>query len=494
MKVISSKTRSQVRAIAGGGYFNVNEPHELILLFDAFAATARASRRLRARSKLILTGTPIQNRVLELWAIFDFLMPNFLGTSAAFAKEYANPISKSQLPNASASMITNGLEKLKALHQQVLPFILRREKEQVLNDLPMTTLTVVRVPMSGLQSCIYRDFCSGKSVSQGLDSFGKALDGPSSGLSHLSGDVFKSLLFLRMLCTHPALVMTPSQHNSCPEIFFSMDASGKMLALAQLLREAGLAEDDITGADNDASLLYCDDDVANTDDQDSYSDVLELPDQADGSLALKGRYLNKNPTKCLIFAQFSKSLDAVEEFLFKAHMPSLGYVRLDGTVPTDKRAEVLVSFEKDPHVRVLLLTTRVGGLGLNLTAANKVIFLELDFNPYADIQAQDRCRRIGQTKQVDVYKIVTCDSIEETILFAQAKKVQVAEAVVTTENSTMFSMGTDRMLDIFSKSDSIRASNKMKFDFDLEAFVDTCARDYKFLSVDQFTEAVTSEK
>jgi TATA-binding protein-associated factor len=413
-------------------------------------------------------------------------MPNFLGTSTSFAQKFATPIAKGQLPSASASNIADGISKLKVLHQQVLPFILRREKYQVLPELPATTLTVVRVPMSGIQESIYRDFCSGKEGIRSLDAFGNALENPAS----MSADVLKSLLFLRLLCTHPSLVLSKSQRKERPVSWFTLGASGKMLALAELLREAGLYEDDITGADNDTSLLYCDDE---SDEQDAYSSVLETPERFVGTLASTsttfGKIRPNNPSKCLVFAQFTKSLDAVEEFLFKAHMPSLRYVRLDGTVAPDKRMKIVEVFDRDPSIRVMLLTTRVGGLGLNLTVASTVIFLESDFNPFADIQAMDRTRRIGQTKVVNVYRITTKDSIEEKILVLQEKKVQVSEAIVNTDNSTLYSMGTDRLFDVFTLrgSDTAGEEDTTRLDYDLEGLVEQCSDDYKSLSVSQFT-------
>jgi TATA-binding protein-associated factor len=431
--------------------------------------------------------------VYELWAAFDFLMPNFLGTSAVFVKDFASPITKSQLPGASASCIANGLAKLKLLHQQVLPFILRRDKEQVLPELPATTLTVVRVPMSKLQKAIYERFSVREEAARCLDALGNVLNDPLVAQPDPQGDVLKSLLFLRLVCTHPSLVLPASNGDSYPESFYNANASGKLLALAQLLREAGICRENMSGADNDSSIFYCDDE---SDEEDTFSKVLGRPDRDVGTLVPINICLQKSTRKCLVFAQFTKSLDAVEEFLLKVHMPSLGYVRIDGTVDPRKRAKIVALFDSDPNVRVMLLTTRVGGLGLNLTVANMVVFLESDLNPFADIQAQDRCRRIGQTKQVDVYKLVTLDSIEESILILQEKKKQVADNVINTENSTMYSMGTDRLLDIFSLSrkEVESGDNTAKLDCDLDGLVERCTEDYKNLSVSQFTERFTNSK
>jgi TATA-binding protein-associated factor len=344
------------------------------------AATARASRRILARHKLILTGTPVQNRVNELWAAFDFLMPNFLGSLTSFSKEFAKPIANSQDPGASAVSISVGLDKLKVLHQQVLPFILRREKEQVLKELPPKNITVIKVPMSDIQSKIYDDFCAGSEVQKSLavlqravqdEGAGDDVGGKGSDLC-LGSDVFKSLLFLRLLCTHPHLVKTNSEMDQADiDTCYSLGASGKLLALAELLRDAGIYNDEITAADNDSSLLYCDID---TEDTDPYGALLD-PDDGSGPGTGGGPNV-KDQSKCLIFAQFTQSLDVVEDFLIKPHMPSLRYLRLDGRVPVHKRTELVNSFNRDPSIKVMLLTTRAGGLGLNLTGKPPFVWRE----------------------------------------------------------------------------------------------------------------------
>jgi len=356
-----------------------------------------------------------------MWAIFDFLMPNFLGSSASFAREFAAPICKSHLPSATAAIITEGIEKLKLLHQQVLPFILRREKEDVLKELPSKIISVVNVPMSNLQARMYNSFCSSQMSSASLEKLQSALQMSQSsgeGVSAVGTDVLKSLLFLRLLCTHPSLVAQACQPGRKIKVEWQdLGSSGKLLALVDLLQSAGIHEDGITAADNDTSLLYCDDadDSRDTSYQKFVSSIEDSglgPDTEIGSP-------NKG-SKCIIFAQFTKSLDVVEDLVFKPHMPSLKYLRLDGQVPAKQRANVAGRFNNDIGVRVLLATTRVGGLGLNLTGkptsravflcrdhnifsqqwlifpgADTVIFLENDFNPFADLQAMDRYELSG---------------------------------------------------------------------------------------------------
>lgn len=109
-------------------------------------------------------------------------------------------------------------------------------------------------------------------------------------------------------------------------------------------------------------------------------------------------------------------LDIIETDLFKVHMPSVTYMRLDGGTDTSKRHAVVQTFNADPSIDVLLLTTHVGGLGLTLTGADTVIFVEHDWNPMKDLQAMDRAHRIGQKKVVNVYRLITKGTLEEKIM------------------------------------------------------------------------------
>lgn len=131
--------------------------------------------------------------------------------------------------------------------------------------------------------------------------------------------------------------------------------------------------------------------------------------------------------------------------------------------------------------------------GLNLTGANIVIFLELDFNPYVDMQAMDRAHRLGQMQKVNVYRIITQNSVEEKILSLQEKKIATCEAIVNTDNSTLFSMGTDRILDIFTMEKLEEESGTLSSSVDLDQLVDclsTVANDYASLSVEQFSQTL----
>lgn len=122
------------------------------------------------------------------------------------------------------------------------------------------------------------------------------------------------------------------------------------------------------------------------------------------------------PHRVLIFCQMKQMLDIVENDLFRLLMPSVTYMRMDGATPTGKRHAVVQTFNADPSIDVLLMTTHVGGLGLNLTGADTVIFVEHDWNPMKDLQAMDRAHRLGQKRVVNVYRLITRGTLEEKIM------------------------------------------------------------------------------
>merc|ERR1712227_234275 len=145
-------------------------------------------------------------------------------------------------------------------------------------------------------------------------------------------------------------------------------------------------------------------------------------------------------------------LDIVESDLLKPHLPAVTYLRLDGSVPANMRHTIVSKFNSDPSIDLLLLSTSVGGLGLNLTGADTVIFVEHDWNPMKDLQAMDRAHRIGQNKVVNVYRLITRNTLEEKIMSLQKFKIHTAKSVISDENSSMASMQTDQVLDLFSLS------------------------------------------
>jgi TATA-binding protein-associated factor len=432
-------------------YCVLDEGH---LLKNPKTKTAKAARQLKANHKLILSGTPVQNKAHELWAIFDFLMPNYLGTEDEFSKRYERVIKRSHLPGASGRDIHEATNALKQLHQQVLPFILRREKEQVLKELPKKLFTDIPCAMTPLQRSLYDTFFSQKKVREATSIIDIMVDHDlennadvKDDAKNIGKDILQAITHLRLICTHPLLVKCHSETD-----IGSLDTyavSGKLQALNDILRRAGIYDDEVTGADNDESLLYiehCGSQSQDLGERIVLQDDNDFESQDDEAIDTN---VTSPPPKCLIFAQFNKSLDIVESLLLKSCMPSLRYFRLDGSTSSQEREEIIEDFQNNDDVRCLLLNTKVGSLGLNLQSANIVIFLEHDWNPFIDEQALSRAHRLGQERPVQIFRLITENSIEEKILKVQQKKIELSRSIVTTENSSFCSMGTDRLLDIF---------------------------------------------
>ncbi|GAA5886029.1 hypothetical protein JCM5296_007067 [Sporobolomyces johnsonii] len=380
----------------------------------------KAVKSLRSIHRLILSGTPIQNNVLELWSLFDFLMPGFLGSEKAFNERFGKPIAASRDAKSSSKEQEVGALALEALHKQVLPFLLRRLKEDVLDDLPPKIIQDYYVELSPLQKQLYDDFSS----SQAKQAVTNELT--STSAAQKPQHVFQALQYLRKLVNHPALVFKPEvpQHqaalakvSSGEPAIRDVNHAPKLGALRQILLDCGIG-----GSGTDADSSPSDDAVSQH--------------------------------RVLIFCQLKQMLDIVENDLFRALMPSVTYMRMDGSTDVSKRHAVVQTFNSDPSIDCLLLTTHVGGLGLNLTSADTVIFVEHDWNPMKDLQAMDRAHRLGQKKVVNVYRLIMRGTLEEKIMGLQRFKLNIASSVVTQQNSNLDSLGTDQILDLFQVSDA----------------------------------------
>lgn len=221
-----------------------------------------------------------------------------------------------------------------------------------------------------------------------------------------------------------ALASLAAQHRELDDV----RNSAKLVALRDLLLQCGIGTDDDAAAISGSSSASS-----------SASDLMEETTAA-------------TQHRVLVFAQYKAFLDIVERDLFQRCMPSVTYMRLDGNVPPSQRAVIVDKFNSDPTVDVLLLTTQVGGLGLTLTGADVVIFLEHDWNPSKDLQAMDRAHRIGQTRVVNVYRVITRGTIEEKIMGLQRFKTHLANTVVTREKegSLLTTLDVANMLDLLS--------------------------------------------
>ena len=394
-------------------YVVLDEGH---LIKNPKAKITIAVKKLKSNHRLILTGTPIQNNVVELWSLFDFLMPGFLGAEKVFNDRFAKPIANSRFSKASSKEQEAGALAIEALHKQVLPFLLRRLKEEVLNDLPPKILQNYYCDLSDLQRKLFDDFTK----KQGKKLQEEAAKDDKEAKQH----IFQALQYMRKLCNSPAMVMKPEHalYGDTQKFLARQGTSledpqhaPKLTALKDLLVDCGIGVED----DNNDPLYQ----------------------------AIK-------PHRALIFCQMKEMLDMVQNTVLKKMLPSVSFLRMDGSVEANKRQDIVNKFNSDPSYDVLLLTTSVGGLGLNLTGADTVIFVEHDWNPQKDLQAMDRAHRIGQKKVVNVYRLITRGTLEEKILNLQRFKIDVASTVVNQQNAGLATMDTDQILDLFNLGDA----------------------------------------
>lgn len=418
-------------------YCVLDEGH---IIKNAKSKITCAVKQLKAQHRLILSGTPIQNNVLELWSLFDFLMPGFLGTERQFQATYGKPLAAARDSKCSAKDAEAGVLAMEALHKQVMPFLLRRTKDEVLTDLPEKIIQDRYCDLSPVQLKLYEQF-SGSHVKNEISTMVQSNEtepGETEGkdTSKTSSHVFQALQFLLKLCSHPLLVIGGKMQDSLPRILPDLFAtssdintelhklhhSPKLVALQEILEECGIG---VEGSSTEGSVTV-------------------------------GQH------RVLIFAQHKALLDIIEKDLFHVHMKSVTYLRLDGSVEPEKRFDIVKSFNSDPTIDVLLLTTHVGGLGLNLTSADTLVFMEHDWNPMRDHQAMDRAHRLGQKKVVNVHRLIMRGTLEEKVMSLQKFKVSVANAVINAENASLKTMNTDQLLDLFTPADTKKGASTSK--------------------------------
>ena len=326
--------------------------------------------------RLLLTGTPLQNKLPELWALLNFLLPSIFKSVSTFETWFNAPFQ-----NTGEKVELNEEETLliiRRLHKVLRPFLLRRLKKEVESQLPDKVEYVLKCDMSALQRVIYTHMQNrGILVTDGSEKDGKKGKGGTKTL-------LNTIMQLRKICNHPFMYQhieeAMANHMGYP--------GGVISGSPELYRAAG---------------------------------KFELLDR----ILPKFQYYGH---KVLLFCQMTQCMTILEDYLNWKLIP---YLRLDGGTKSEDRAELLRLFneENSPYF-VFLLSTRAGGLGLNLQTADTVIIYDSDWNPHQDLQAQDRAHRIGQQNEVRVLRLMTVQSVEEHILAAAKYKLNVDSKVI----------------------------------------------------------------
>lgn len=309
-------------------------------------------KELRTANRIILSGTPMQNNLTELWSLFDFIFPMRLGTLVNFRTQFEIPIKQGGYANASNLQVETALRCAETLKDAISPYLLQRFKVDVAADLPKKTEQVLFCRLTKLQREAYEAFLSSNEMNSIIQGKRQALYG---------------IDILRKICNHPDL--QDHKHLSIKPgyNYGSGSKSGKMQvvkALLELWRDTG--------------------------------------------------------HKTLLFAQHRIMLDILEKFV--KTLGGFKYRRMDGSTQIKDRQTLVDEFNNDPSLHVFLLTTKVGGLGVNLTGADRVIIYDPDWNPSTDVQARERAWRLGQKREVMIYRLMTAGTIEEKIYHRQIFK------------------------------------------------------------------------
>lgn len=356
-------------------YIVVDEAHRIK---NEDSSLSQIIRLFYSKNRLLITGTPLQNNLHELWALLNFLLPDVFGDSDVFDEWFENQ-SKEQEEDGDG-----GDKVVQQLHKVLSPFLLRRVKADVEKSLLPKIETNVYIGMSDMQINWYR-----KLLEKDIDAVNGVV-GKREGKTRLLNIVMQ----LRKCCNHPYLF-----DGAEPGPPFTTDEhlvfnSGKMIILDKMLKKF----------------------------------------KADGS-------------RVLIFSQMSRLLDILEDYCF---FRDYEYSRIDGSTSHEDRIEAIDQYNEPGSDKfIFLLTTRAGGLGINLTSADIVILYDSDWNPQADLQAMDRAHRIGQKKQVKVYRFVTENAIEEKVLERAAQKLRLDQLVIqqgrqVTKEQQQLSIGNNK--------------------------------------------------
>ena len=371
------------------GYAVLDEGHKIR---NPEAEITVVSKRLRTVHRIIMSGAPVQNRLSELWSLIDFVYPGKLGTLPVFQAQFAVPIQIGGYVNASDQAATTAFRCAVALKDLISPYLLRRLKQDLDINLPDKTEQVLFCPMTENQRGRYKGFLSSREVEDIIDGRREALGG---------------IDVLRKIVNHPDLL----ERNS----------------------RAGDA---------------------------NYGDPVRS-----GKLQVALKILSmwkSQGHRCLVFSQTQQMLDILEQAIVNE---GYTYRRMDGTTPVAHRMGLVDSFNDDGNVEegvsaedvqepvfVFLLTTKVGGLGINLTGANRVLLFDPDWNPSTDAQARERAWRIGQTKAVTIYRLITTGTIEEKVYHRQIYKEFLTGKVLKDPKQRRFFKARD-MMDLFAYDD-----------------------------------------
>lgn len=355
-------------------------------------------------------GTPLQNNLLELLSLLTFIMPDLFSANAeTLQKLFSHKLSSNGDPVLH--------ERIERAKRMMAPFILRRRKDEVLSDLPIKIHILEKCQQTTTQKKVYTDILVRNKKIGGVCQNGTKVAKKQTSVQ--SRKLTNVLMQLRKAANHPLLMR------------YLYDDS-KLLKLAALLKR----EDQFI--DSDVELIYEDLQVMSDFEihnlcikhgkirpfqlkDDQLMDAGKITSLKTMLVAMKAK-----KDRILLFSQFVIMLDILERVMDTLNMK---FIRLDGSTPLLDRQDLIDEFQGDDTITVFLLSTKAGGFGINLTAANVVILYDIDFNPHNDAQAEDRAHRVGQTRNVTVVRMITEGTVEEHIYNSARLKLDLDASV-----------------------------------------------------------------
>ncbi|XP_068061167.1 DNA excision repair protein ERCC-6-like [Anomalospiza imberbis] len=404
--------------------------------------TTKCVYAIPARYRILLTGTPVQNNLREMWSLFDFACQgSLLGTAKTFKMEYENPITRAREKDATPGEKALGLKISENLMSIIKPYFLRRTKEDIKNNhadkadapLPedpsenkapvMPSLTrkndfVVWVYLAPVQEEIYRNFLC-------LDHVKEVLMTNRSPLAELT--------VLKKLCDHPRLLSA----RACIQLGLEEEVGSEQ----DYRMEAGM----FSGMNKIDHL--------------SDETVIQESGKMQFLVGLLER-LREEGHRTLVFSQSRKMLDIIELVLSRRQFQIL---RIDGTVThLTERERRINAFQSNTDYSVFLLTTQVGGVGITLTAASRVVIFDPSWNPATDAQAVDRAYRIGQKENVVIYRLITCGTVEEKIYRRQVFKDSLIRQTTGDKKNPFRYFSKQELRELFTLEDTRTSATQIQ--------------------------------
>ncbi|KAG6032940.1 hypothetical protein E4U41_007080 [Claviceps citrina] len=427
------KNRSAINMVAWDAVV-ADECHRLK---DRSSETTRALTEVNALCRIGLTGTAIQNKYEELWTLLDWTNPGHFGTRSEWMQTISKPLAVGQSHDATVAQLSLARQTAQKLVRNLLPrYFLRRMKTLIADQLPKKTDRVVFCPLSDLQRAAYKTFVGSEQVRLLLSVSEKCpIHGKKQGWccrktlpdgTPWAAVVFPSMIVLQKLANHLAL-LTPSMTDVD-------EKHDKELRTLQMCMP-----------DTWRPMYEQRDQIGN----------LVNPEFCGKWKVLKKllRFWHQNGDKVLVFSH-SVRLLRILQHLFTSTSYNVSY--LDGSLTYEERQDVVDTFNTDPTQFVFLISTKAGGVGLNITSANKVVIFDPHWNPSYDLQAQDRAYRIGQTRDVEVFRLISLGTVEEIVYARQIYKQQQANIGYTASSERRYFKGVqqdeDRKGEIFGLS------------------------------------------